>query len=228
MSDKIFLSYFKARPINKTQSFYNHIESISQNFSFIFNSKKPKVYVTTKKIKNVILLSSFTGEISLIIDADIFKEFNKQEVESLLLYSMLKLNESVNKEKTLWCSMFMLLRYAFYPIKWPFIYVLRKFNMKAHMQPYLFYIFFFPFFYFIFQYFLRPKTNPLLLKKLSNRTDMNFLNSALEKMRLWGFQKDFSNFITRPLLIVDNESNDFIFKFKSVPLDKKYAHEEVY
>jgi hypothetical protein len=129
--EKLVLVFAKGRYVTDDESLVNQVK----NFCVHLSIGEVKIYWSNTFINNVYYADSYLGKPALIIGKNIYTQFSKNELNSLIYASLLKIKSGEAKNRTMVSLLFFIL---YSPI-----YILRSFFKSNKIRKYL-EIFFYP------------------------------------------------------------------------------------
>ncbi len=111
--EKIVLVFARARYVSDDESLINQVK----NFSCHLNIKEVKVYWSNTFVNNVYFTDSLFGKPALIIGKNIYKQFTRNELNSLIYASLLKIKSGEAKNRTMVSLLFIILYSPIYIIR---------------------------------------------------------------------------------------------------------------
>ena len=111
--EKIVLVFARARYVSDDESLINQVK----NFSCHLNIKEVKVYWSNTFVNNVYFTYSLFGKPALIIGKNIYKQFTRNELNSLIYASLLKIKSGEAKNRTMVSLLFIILYSPIYIIR---------------------------------------------------------------------------------------------------------------
>lgn len=133
--EKLVLIFVKARYVTDDESLINQVK----NFCCHLYIHEVKIYWSNTFVNNVYYTDSYFGKPALIIGRNIYNEFSRNELNSLLYASLLKIKSGEAKKRTLFSLVFITLYSPAYIMKSFF----KSFRMRKNLE-----IFFYPAFSF--------------------------------------------------------------------------------
>jgi hypothetical protein len=111
--EKVVLYFSKARYVTDDETLINQVK----NFSCHLGLSKVKVFSSAKFSNNVYYAHSYFGKPTLIIGKNIFLEFTRLELNSLIYASLLRLRTPDSKRRTMVSLMLLILFFPIYLLK---------------------------------------------------------------------------------------------------------------
>lgn len=161
--EKLILVFSKARYVTDDESLINQVK----NFSCHLNINEVKIYWSNAFVNNVYYTDSYFGKPALIIGKNIYNQFTRNELNSLIYASLLKIKHGEAQNRTMVSLIFLLL---YSPV-----YIVRSFFKSSRMRRNLD-IFFYPAF---------------SLKTLMYENEKNVIDFDAEVGKLQGLKKDY-------------------------------------
>lgn len=103
--EKIILIFAKARYVTDDESLINQVK----NFCCHLNISEVKIYWTNAFVNNVYYTDSYFGKPALIIGKNIYSQFSRNELNSLIYASLLKIKSKEAKNRTMVSLIFLVL-----------------------------------------------------------------------------------------------------------------------
>jgi hypothetical protein len=105
--EKLVLIFSKARYVTEDEALINQVK----NFCVHLNVNEVKIYWSSTFVNNVYYTDSFFGKPALIIGKNIYQQFSRNELNSLLYASLLKVKSGEAKTRTM-VSLIILVLYS--------------------------------------------------------------------------------------------------------------------
>lgn len=161
--EKLVLVFARARYVTDDEILINQVK----NFCVHLNILEVKVYWSSSFVNNVYYTDSYLGKPALIIGKHIYQQFTRNELNSLIYASLLKIKSGEAKNRTLVSLIFLVLYSPVYVIRSFF----NSYKMRKNME-----IFFYPAF---------------SLKTLMYENETNVINFDSEVGKMVGLKKDY-------------------------------------
>ncbi len=161
--EKLVLVFARARYVSDDEILINQVK----NFCVHLNIFEVKVYWSSSFVNNVYYTDSYFGKPALIIGKHIYQQFTRNELNSLIYASLLKIKSGEAKNRTLVSLIFLVLYSPVYVIRS----FLNSYKMRKNME-----IFFYPAF---------------SLKTLMYENEINVINFDSEVGKMVGLKKDY-------------------------------------
>jgi hypothetical protein len=161
--EKLVLVFSKARYVTDDELLINQVK----NFCCHLNINEVKIYWSNSFVNNVYYTDSLFGKPALVIGKHIYKKFTRNELNSLLYASLLRIKSGEAKNRTMISLLFLVL---YSPI-----YILRSF-FKSYRVRRGFEIFFYPAF---------------SLKAMMYENEKDVLSFDAEVGKMLGLRKDY-------------------------------------
>ena len=161
--EKLVLVFAKARYVSDDESLINQVK----NFSCHLNISEVKIYWSNAFVNNVYYTDSYFGKPALIIGKNIYKQFTRNELNSLIYASLLKIKSGEAKNKTMVSLLFTVLYSPVYIVRALF----KSYRLHRNLE-----IFFYPAF---------------SLKTLMYENEKNVVNFDAEVGKMLGLKKDY-------------------------------------
>ena len=110
LGEKIVLIFAKARYVTDDEILINQVK----NFCSQSELAEVKVYWSNIFVNNVYYVNSYFGNPSLVIGKNIYKSFTRNELNSLIYASVLKLKSNESKHRTIASLIFFILYFPIY------------------------------------------------------------------------------------------------------------------
>ena len=161
--EKIVLVFAKARYVSDDELLVNQVK----NFSCHLNIKEVKIYWSNAFVNNVYFTDSRFGKPALIIGKNVYKQFTRNELNSLIYASLLKIKSGEAKNRTMVSLLFIILYSPIYTVRA----LLKSHRLHRNLD-----IFFYPAF---------------SLKTLMYENERYVLNFDAEVGKFQGLKKDY-------------------------------------
>lgn len=161
--EKLVLVFARARYVTDDEILINQVK----NFCVHLNIHEVKVYWSSSFVNNVYYADSYFGKPALIIGKHIYQKFTRNELNSLIYASLLKIKSGEAKNRTLVSLIFLVLYSPVYVIRSFF----NSYKARKNME-----IFFYPAF---------------SLKTLMYENETNVINFDSEVGKMVGLKKDY-------------------------------------
>lgn len=161
--EKLVLVFAKARYVSDDESLINQVK----NFSCHLNISEVKIYWSNSFVNNVYYTDSYFGKPALVIGKNIYKQFTRNELNSLIYASLLKIKSGEAKNKTMVSLLFIILYSPVYIVRFLF----RSYRLHRNLE-----IFFYPAF---------------SLKTLMYENEKNVMGFDAEVGKMEGLKKDY-------------------------------------
>lgn len=161
--EKLVLIFAKARYVSDDESLINQVK----NFSCHLNISEVKIYWSNTFVNNVYYTDSYFGKPALIIGKNIYKQFTRNELNSLIYASLLKIKSGEAKNKTMVSLIFTALYSPVYILRA----LLKSYRLHRNLE-----IFFYPAF---------------SLKTLMYENETNVVSFDAEVGKMQGLKKDY-------------------------------------
>ncbi len=129
--EKIILVLSKARYVTDDESLINQVK----NFCCHLSISEVKIYWSNAFVNNVYYTDSYMGKPALVIGKNIYTQFSRNELNSLIYASLLKIKSSEAKNRTLVSLIFLVLYSPVYVVRSFF----NSYRMRRNLE-----IFFYP------------------------------------------------------------------------------------
>lgn len=103
--EKLVLVFAKARYVSDDESLINQVK----NFSCHLNIKEVKIYWSSAFVNNVYYTDSYFGKPALVIGKNIYNQFTRNELNSLIYASLLKIKSGEAQNRTMVSLLFTVL-----------------------------------------------------------------------------------------------------------------------
>lgn len=161
--EKLVLVFAKARYVSDDESLINQVK----NFSCHLNISEVKIYWSNAFVNNVYYTDSYFGKPALVIGKNVYKQFSRNELNSLIYASLLKIKSGEAKNRTMVSLLFTILYSPVYIIRALF----KSYRLRRNLE-----IFFYPAF---------------SLKTLMYENEKNVINFDQEVGKMQGLKKDY-------------------------------------
>ena len=162
--EKLILVFSRSRYVTDDETLINQVK----NFCVHLNIPEVKVYWSNTFINNVYYTDSNYGKPALIIGRQVYQQFSRNELNSLIYASLLKIKSGEAKKRTMVSLIFFIL----YSPVYIFRSFLNSYKFRKNLE-----IFFYPAF---------------SLKTLMYENETNVLNFDLEVGKMTGLKKDYA------------------------------------
>lgn len=161
--EKLVLVFAKARYVGDDESLINQVK----NFSCHLNINEVKIYWSNAFVNNVYFTDSYFGKPALIIGKNVYNQFSRNELNSLIYASLLKIKSGEAKNRTLVSLLFTTLYSPIYILRALF----KSYRLRRNLE-----IFFYPAF---------------SLKTLMYENEKNVVNFDHQVGKMQGLKKDY-------------------------------------
>jgi hypothetical protein len=161
--EKLVLVFAKARYVSDDESLINQVK----NFSCHLNINEVKIYWSSAFVNNVYYADSYFGKPVLVIGKNIYKQFSRNELNSLIYASLLKIKSGEAKNRTMVSLIFTILYSPVYVVRALF----KSYRLRRNLE-----IFFYPAF---------------SLKTLMYENEKDVINFDQEVGKMQGLKKDY-------------------------------------
>lgn len=161
--EKLVLVFGRARYVSDDESLINQVK----NFCCHLNISEVKIYWSSSFVNNVYYTDGYFGKPALMIGKNIYSQFSRNELNSLIYASLLKIKSGEAKNRTMVSLVFMIL---YSPV-----YILRSFFKSPRIRKQL-EVFFYPAF---------------SIKSLMYENEKNVMNFDAEVGKMLGLKKDY-------------------------------------
>ncbi len=111
--EKLVLVFSRARYVTDDETLINQVK----NFCVHLNISEVKIYWSNAFVNNVYYTDSYFGKPALVIGRQVYKEFSRNELNSLIYASLLKIKSGEAKNRTLVSLIFFILYSPVYIIR---------------------------------------------------------------------------------------------------------------
>ena len=161
--EKLVLVFAKARYVGDDESLINQVK----NFSCHLNISEVKIYWSNTFVNNVYYTDSYFGKPALVIGKNVYKQFSRNELNSLIYASLLKIKSGEAKNRTMVSLIFTTLYSPVYIVRALF----KSYRLRRNLE-----IFFYPAF---------------SLKTLMYENEKNVVNFDALVGKMQGLKKDY-------------------------------------
>lgn len=161
--EKLVLVFAKARYVGDDESLINQVK----NFSCHLNISEVKIYWSNAFVNNVYYTDSYFGKPALVIGKNVYNQFSRNELNSLIYASLLKIKSGEARNRTMVSLLFTVLYSPVYILRALF----KSYRLRRNLE-----IFFYPAF---------------SLKTLMYENEKNVMNFDNEVGKMQGLKKDY-------------------------------------
>lgn len=161
--EKFILVFAKARYVGDDESLINQVK----NFSCHLNISEVKIYWSNAFVNNVYYTDSYFGKPALVIGKNVYNQFSRNELNSLIYASLLKIRSGEARNRTMVSLLFTILYSPVYILRALF----KSYRLRRNLE-----IFFYPAF---------------SLKTLMYENEKNVMNFDNEVGKMQGLKKDY-------------------------------------
>lgn len=161
--EKLVLVFAKARYVGDDESLINQVK----NFSCHLNISEVKIYWSNAFVNNVYYTDSYFGKPALVIGKNVYNQFSRNELNSLIYASLLKIKSGEAKNRTMVSLLFTILYSPVYILRALF----KSYRLRRNLE-----IFFYPAF---------------SLKTLMYENEKNVMSFDNEVGKMQGLKKDY-------------------------------------
>ncbi|MBC7427533.1 MAG: hypothetical protein H7336_02905 [Bacteriovorax sp.] len=161
--EKLVLVFSKARYVTDDETLINQVK----NFCVHLNVHEAKIYWSNTFVNNVYYTDSYFGKPVLIIGKNIYNQFSRNELNSLIYASLLKIKSGEARSRTMVSLIFLVLYSPVYLIRSFF----NSYNARRNME-----IFFYPAF---------------SIKTMMYENEKKVINFDSEVGKMVGLKKDY-------------------------------------
>lgn len=155
--------FAKARYVGDDESLINQVK----NFSCHLNISEVKIYWSNAFVNNVYYTDSYFGKPALVIGKNVYNQFSRNELNSLIYASLLKIKSGEARNRTMVSLLFTILYSPVYILRALF----KSYRLRRNLE-----IFFYPAF---------------SLKTLMYENEKNVINFDYEVGKMQGLKKDY-------------------------------------